>query len=70
MESGIGPVGLILGLMVIGFYIWLIVTTHSMAIKRHRTGWFWVCIALFCSALLAIFVLWLIGDAEKEGSIK
>lgn len=57
-----------IGFFIIGFIIWIILcfVTASIAKKRGRSVGGYVCLAIFLSPLLSIFILLILGDSEEK----
>jgi len=61
-------IGAILGLMMMGLMMWFIVwlfilLPSNMASSRGRSAFSWVLVSIIFSPFLAIFLLWLLGEA-------
>jgi len=57
----------ILALGALAFAIWLFfVLPYQMAVRRNRNGWLWILISLVGSPLLAILLLFALGDAPRK----
>ncbi len=63
METAIG---IIVGVVLLAFVIWLwIIVPMNMAQARNRSGLIWVLISIVGSPLLAILLLYALGDAPS-----
>ncbi len=63
MES---VVGLLFGLVVLAFVIWLYILPITMAGRRNRSGLIWFLIGLVGSPILAILLLLALGEAPEQ----
>ena len=60
---------LIFGLAALYFALWLFILLPArMAEARGRSTVGWVLVSLFFSPLLAVFLLWLLGDAQNRNA--
>ena len=56
--------GVLIALLAVWFIIWLYILLPSdMASSRGRNAFAWVLVSIFFSPILAIFLLWILGDA-------
>ena len=61
------PLSLIIVVAAIAFVVWLcVLVPMKMANNRGRSAILWVLVSLFVSPLVAIIVLYAIGEAEKS----
>lgn len=59
-----GLVAVIIGIATLYFIVWFFILLPSrMAETRGRSTVVWVLVSIFFSPFLAIFLLWVLGDA-------
>lgn len=60
---------LIVGLAALYITLWLFILLPArMAEARGRSAIGWVLVSLFFSPILAVFLLWLLGDAQGRSA--
>ncbi|GHC33331.1 hypothetical protein GCM10007291_37940 [Gemmobacter nanjingensis] len=64
-----GLVALLFGLVALWFTLWLFILLPArMAEARGRSAIGWVIVSLFFSPILAVLLLWMLGDAPDRNA--
>ena len=68
LATGLGIFGLIIGLVILVFYVWSIIWAYNDAVKRDKPGWLVALVVAFLAWPMGLLVWLLVRPNNKTTS--